>query len=62
MLSVDESTSTVLAVAPGVGLRQFKYDQVLKETIEQNDTYVRSAQKIVADFINGYNGSIIVYG
>ena len=62
VLSVDERERRVLAVAPGVGLREFAFDAVFGETATQAAVYERSAQPLVADFVNGFNGAMLVYG
>ena len=62
MLSVDERERRVLAVAPGVGLREFAFDAVFGETATQAAVYERSARPLVADFVNGFNGAMLVYG
>ena len=62
VLSVDERERRVLAVAPGVGLREFAFDAVFGETATQAAVYERSARPLVADFVNGFNGAMLVYG
>ena len=62
VLSVDERERRVLAVAPGVGLREFAFDAVFGETATQAEVYEKSARPLVADFVNGFNGAILVYG
>ena len=62
VLSVDERERRVLAVAPGVGLREFAFDAVFGETATQAEVYEKSARPLVADFVNGFNGAMLVYG
>eukprot|EP00928_Gymnodinium_smaydae_P005921 TRINITY_DN12052_c0_g1_i1.p1 TRINITY_DN12052_c0_g1~~TRINITY_DN12052_c0_g1_i1.p1 ORF type:complete len:800 (-),score=126.54 TRINITY_DN12052_c0_g1_i1:154-2553(-) len=62
ILAVREDTGTVLSVAPGVGLRDFTFDQVFNEKSQQAHTYERCAQRLVMDFLNGVNASVICYG
>lgn len=62
VLSADETENRVLAVAPGVGLREFAYDAVFADASTQASVYARAARPLVADFVNGFNGAMIVYG
>ena len=62
VLSVDEQDGRVLAVAPGVGLREFAFDAVFADKADQFDVYERSCRPLVADFVNGFNGTMLVYG
>lgn len=62
ILAVREDAASVLAVAPGVGLRDFVFDCVLSETAAQKDPYSLCAQRLVMDFLNGLNASVICYG
>ena len=62
VLSVDEKDSRVLAVAPGVGLREFAFDAVFADGADQADVYEKSARPLIADFMNGFNGTMLVYG
>ena len=62
VLSVDERERRVLAVAPGVGLREFAFDAVFGGAATQAAVYERSARPLVADFVNGFNGAMLVYG
>ena len=52
----------MLAVAPGVGFREFAYDAVFADASTQASVYARAARSLVADFVNGFNGAMIVYG
>ena len=62
VLSADHVEGRVLAVAPGVGLREFCFDQVFSDGANQDDVYERAARPLIADFINGFNGTLLVYG
>ena len=62
VISVDEHEGRVLAVAPGVGLREFAFDAVFGESATQAEVYEKSARPLVADFVNGFNGAMLVYG
>ena len=62
VISVDEREGRVLAVAPGVGLREFAFDAVFGESATQAEVYEKSARPLVADFVNGFNGAMLVYG
>lgn len=62
VLSADETENRVLAVAPGVGFREFAYDAVFADASTQASVYARAARSLVADFVNGFNGAMIVYG
>ena len=62
IVRVKESESTVLAVAPGSGLREFKFDKVFDESATQKSVYDVAGRRIVSDFLNGFNGTIMVYG
>ena len=62
VLSIDEREGRVLAVAPGVGLREFAFDAVFGESATQAEVYEKSARPLVADFLNGFNGAMLVYG
>lgn len=62
ILAIREEAGSVLAVAPGVGLRDFAFDRVFSDKTQQFSTYDSCAQRLVMDFLNGYNTSIICYG
>ena len=62
ILEVDEKGGRVMAVAPGVGLREFAFDAVYSDRATQLDVYEQSARALVADVINGINATIVVYG
>jgi len=62
VLEVNEAKGTVLTVGQGVGLREFSFEKVFDLQAEQETVYVESSQRMVMDFMNGYNGAVIVYG
>ena len=62
ILEVDEKEGRVMAVAPGVGLREFAFDAVFSDGAAQLNVYEQSARALVADVVNGVNATIIVYG
>ena len=62
VLAVKEAEAKVLTVSGGVGLREFAFHRVFGERSKQADVYAQSAQRLVVDFVNGYNCSLFVYG
>ena len=62
VLSVDATEHKVLAVVKGVGLREFAFDAVFGDVATQEEMYETSSRSVVADFINGFNGTVVVYG
>jgi hypothetical protein len=60
--TVDPMTGKVVVVARDVGLREFSFDAAFPERTRQSRVYDSSARKLVTDFLNGYNASVIVYG
>lgn len=62
ILAVREDAGSILAMAPGVGLREFTFDRVFSEKTKQVDTYDRAAQRLIMEFLNGVNTSIVCYG
>mmetsp|Transcript_35773 Transcript_35773/g.46101 ORF Transcript_35773/g.46101 Transcript_35773/m.46101 type:complete len:608 (+) Transcript_35773:40-1863(+) len=59
---VDPMSARVVAVAPGVGLREFKYDYVLPSRSTQSSVYEAATRRLLMDFLNGINATILVYG
>lgn len=62
VLSVDETDNRVLAVAPGVGLREFAFDAVFGQSATQPSVYEKTGRPLACDFLNGLNGAMLVYG
>jgi len=60
--SVDSGTGRVVMIAPDVGLREFNFDSVLNDRSNQNHVYETVCRKLVMDFINGFNATILAYG
>lgn len=60
--SIDPGTGRVVMVAADVGLREFAFDGVFPPTTSQDTIYDTCARRHVADFLNGFNSSIVVYG
>ncbi|EEH54826.1 uncharacterized protein MICPUCDRAFT_4313, partial [Micromonas pusilla CCMP1545] len=42
--------------------REFAFDAVFGDVATQEETYETSSRSVVADFINGFNGTVVVYG
>ena len=42
--------------------KQFTFDSVMDESITQKEVYELSARPIVANVIEGYNGTVFAYG
>jgi hypothetical protein len=60
--NLDPGTGRVVMVAQDVGLREFSFDGVFSPSFSQEAVYDTSAKRLVIDFLNGFNASIIVYG
>ena len=60
--SVDSGMGSVVAVAPGIGLREFSFDHVLDKKTHQGPVFESAARQLITDFLNGYNSTILVYG
>lgn len=60
--TVDPGSGRVVMIAPDVGLREFVFDNVLNDRSSQSSTYETVSRKLIVDFINGFNGTIIAYG
>lgn len=41
---------------------EFKFDQVLRQDSTQGDVYAAAVEPVVADVLNGYNGTVMAYG
>jgi hypothetical protein len=52
----------VAGFMPAQGLRDFALNAVLCERACQSAVYESTARPLVADVLNGYNASVIVYG
>ena len=62
IISINPEKTEVLAMAPSVGLRPFRFARVFEPTSSQQDVYERCGRAAVADLINGQSGCILVYG
>ena len=60
--SIDAMNGRVVMVDPTKGLREYEFDNVLREQCSQNAVYESSTRRLVADFVNGFNGTCLVYG
>jgi len=60
--SLDSGTGRVVMVAPDVGLREFSFDGVLPLSSTQTQVYDMTTKKLVCEFINGTNATVIAYG
>jgi hypothetical protein len=41
---------------------EFKFDEVLRQRSTQGDVYAAAVEPVVADVLNGYNGTVMAYG
>ena len=60
--SVDSGLGRVIMVAPDVGLREFAFDGVLPVKASQASVYDNTARRLVVDFLNGFNATLLAYG
>ena len=49
-------------MAPGVGLRPFRFERTFDKEASQQAVYEQAARGAVVDLINGVNGCVLVYG
>jgi len=61
VVGVDSKSASVIMCAPGVGLRQFRFDGVHDENESQENVY-GSTRRLLMDFMNGQNGCLLCYG
>jgi len=59
---IDPMNNRVVMVDPTKGLREFTFDTVVSPKVSQSTVYDESARPLIADFINGFNATILVYG
>eukprot|EP00050_Salpingoeca_kvevrii_P002917 m.208550 g.208550 ORF g.208550 m.208550 type:complete len:624 (+) comp10717_c1_seq1:431-2302(+) len=52
---------SVLVCAPSVGLRQFRFNNVLNQTTTQTEVYGKCSE-LITEFINGVNGTVLCFG
>uniref|UniRef100_A0A0G4FFH2 Kinesin motor domain-containing protein n=1 Tax=Chromera velia CCMP2878 TaxID=1169474 RepID=A0A0G4FFH2_9ALVE len=60
--AVDPGMGRVVMVAKSIGMRTFCFDHVLPQRSTQPSSYHAAARGVVSDFLNGFNGCVIVYG
>ena len=41
---------------------EFQFDAVLPPTATQSDVFAVAARPVIADVLNGYNGTVMAYG
>ncbi len=59
---IDSKNNFAVLVDPIKGLRKFEFDNVFHDTYSQEVVYFSTARPLIAEFMNGYNASCIVYG
>jgi hypothetical protein len=59
---VDVGTGRVLVMTPDVGIREFSFDGVFPALCDQKSVYDVAGSRLVADVINGFNATAIMYG
>eukprot|EP00605_Chrysophyceae_sp_TOSAG23-4_P001602 GSChrysophyteH1.ASY1.ANO1.1761.1 assembled CDS len=63
--NIDTDRSSVVMVAPDVGLREFSFDGVVEgagNPKRQASCYSLMCKRLVVDFLNGYNATCVAYG
>lgn len=61
ILSTDNDINEILLQFKAT-TRSYKYDKVFGQMSSQEDVYKDSALQIVNDVLDGYNGTVVVYG
>mmetsp|Transcript_24887 Transcript_24887/g.71388 ORF Transcript_24887/g.71388 Transcript_24887/m.71388 type:complete len:782 (+) Transcript_24887:73-2418(+) len=56
------SEGSVLTVSPGIGIRNWQFDQVFDEASSQSQVFRQCGLRLANDLLNGTNGALIVYG
>jgi hypothetical protein len=59
---VDVGSGRVLVMTPDVGIREFSFDGVFPAPCDQKSVYDIAGSRLVADVINGFNATAIMYG
>lgn len=59
---IDVGSGRVIVMTPDVGIREFSYDGVFPATCEQKTVYDIAGLRLVADVINGFNSTLIMFG
>ncbi len=62
IVAIRPEDASVLALVPSTGLREFKFDKVFAAGCSQGHVHAQSSRKVVMDFLNGFNGTVMVYG
>ena len=60
--TVDPGMGSVVMLVPKIGMRPFTFDHVLPGRCSQSVVYETVGRKLVMDFLNGFNATIIMYG
>lgn len=60
--SLDPGSGRVVMLAPDVGLREFSFDGVMPLTCTQQRVYDTTTRRLVVDFVNGVNATVVAYG
>mmetsp|Transcript_57494 Transcript_57494/g.69163 ORF Transcript_57494/g.69163 Transcript_57494/m.69163 type:complete len:649 (+) Transcript_57494:153-2099(+) len=60
--TIDHIEDRVILVDERKGLREFRFDTVLKDNCEQRYVYDSTTMMLVTDFINGQNATYLVFG
>lgn len=59
---VDVGSGRVVVMTPDVGIREFSFDGVFPAPCDQKSVYDIAGSRLVADVINGFNATAIMYG
>ena len=62
IISVSSAKGEVLAMAPGVGLRNFRFGRVHETDDTQARLYEATGRTAVGELLNGQSGCVLVYG
>ena len=62
VLAVRPETKDLLICAAGAGLRRFNFDAVFNDRSQQDEVYRHTTAPVVAEFLNGMNGSVFAFG
>ncbi len=60
--TVDPGMGQVIMLVPKIGMRPFRFDHVLPGRSSQSLVYETVGRRLVMDFLNGFNATIIMYG
>ena len=59
---IDSDNNAIVLLDRLKGLREFYFDHVMPEKIDQKSMYEISSMGLVSDFINCVNSTVLVYG